>query len=242
MRDSTMILFRTFISSFLVFILLAVSVGTLEAAKRKEYCDVDPDFRQLILEMSEHPALASSLKKDPNLAETWLELEKYPNLTGEDNKPINTNPDILKEFIKVPTVKTGNFQEWFDTLTYEQAAQLWKSKDIAKAISTQLRHPGKMHEWCMVCRAPTFKKWSVTVRDIWDFRTKIDEITWTVPGEWVTEDTTAGHGTHDGNGAVRFHLLLKDIIDESTSIAEFNTKLQKLVKDWDVKPSLLPLL
>ncbi|WP_340640311.1 ribonuclease YeeF family protein [Bacillus atrophaeus] len=46
----------------------------------------------------------------------------------------------------VPTVKSGEFNNWFNSLTPKQLDELWKDKKVRRAIERQLRAPGGMHE------------------------------------------------------------------------------------------------
>ena len=77
------------------------------------------------------------------------------------------------EKVKVPTVKSGEFNEWFNSLSVDELDELWKNKSTRKAIERQLRAPGGMHEWHLVSRAPQFKYWGVNAEQIRDLRTVI---------------------------------------------------------------------
>ena len=59
----------------------------------------------------------------------------------------------------IPTVKSGNFEEFFNRLTPEQLEQIWDNKHLRRKIERQLRAPDGMHEWHLVSRAPQFKRW-----------------------------------------------------------------------------------
>ena len=50
----------------------------------------------------------------------------------------------------IPTVKSGNFEEFFNRLTPEQLEQIWDNKHLRRKIERQLRAPGGMHEWHLV--------------------------------------------------------------------------------------------
>jgi len=71
--------------------------------------------------------------------------------------------------------------------------------------------------------------------EIQRFRTRTDELTWTHPDTGVR----GGHGA-DGSG--QFHNELRDIIDNSSSLDQFNTGVTALRDRWQVDPSLLPEL
>nr|WGD92693.1 T7SS effector LXG polymorphic toxin [Bacillus subtilis] len=81
----------------------------------------------------------------------------------------------------IPTVKSGEFNNWFNSLTTKQLDELWTDKKIRRAIERQLRAPGGMHEWHLVSRAPTFKHWGVTAEQIRDLRTAINKVEFVNP-------------------------------------------------------------
>ncbi len=45
-----------------------------------------------------------------------------------------------------------------------------------------------------------------------------------------------------GTGATTFHNELQALIQQSTSLTDFNTRLSKLVTRWNIKPNLPPLI
>lgn len=81
----------------------------------------------------------------------------------------------------IPTVKSGEFNNWFNSLTTKQLDELWTDKKVRRAIERQLRAPGGMHEWHLVSRAPTFKHWGVTAEQIRDLRTAINKVEFVNP-------------------------------------------------------------
>ncbi|WP_366855536.1 DUF4951 domain-containing protein [Pseudomonas sp. 21LCFQ010] len=70
----------------------------------------------------------------------------------------------------------GEFNRWFDQLTSSELDVLWQNKAARNTIEARIRQPGGLHEWCMVCRAPDFKKWGVPMDEIQSFRTKTSEL------------------------------------------------------------------
>lgn len=102
-------------------------------------------------------------------------------------------------------------------------------------MERKIRYPNGRHEWCMVCRTPDFKSWGVSMDEIKRFTTKTRDLTWTNP-------RTGEPGRHGGNGSTEFHNKLKEIIDGSTSLEDFNREVLQLVNDWGIRPDLLPAL
>ena len=138
----------------------------------------------------------------------------------------------------VPPIN-GGFAQWFDALTPDQLDILWEDLSVRNKIKSRLRHPGGLHEWCMVCRAPTFKRWGVTAGDIARFRTQVEDLVWIHPddGQPGGHSDSAPGGKH---GSTKFHNELKKIIDESQSLNEFNSRLTQLIERWQIDPALLP--
>ncbi|WP_218642547.1 hypothetical protein [Paenibacillus borealis] len=114
----------------------------------------------------------------------------------------------------VPTVKSGKFNDWFNSKTPDELDELWKDKKIRKAIERELRAPGGMHEWHLVSRAPTFKRWGVSADQVRELRTAISEVEFVNPT-----------GKHGGLGSTSAHNELLRIIDSSTSYDMFIRRL-----------------
>ena len=47
-------------------------------------------------------------------------------------------------------------------------------------------------------------------------------------------------GGHGGKGSGKFHNELRDIIDNSSSLDDFNRRVQQLRDRWQIDPSILP--
>ena len=137
---------------------------------------------------------------------------------------------------EVPSVRNGAFNEWFDNLSPRDLDQLWGDEQIRATIGRRIRQPGELHEWCMVCRTPTFKRWGVSMDELKRFRTGTEELVWTHPVTGVP----GGHRIGEGSGD--FHNELKAIIDNSQSLEQFNRGVTDLVQRWQIDPSLLPPL
>ena len=147
-------------------------------------------------------------------------------------------PRSIEELLprgSVPPVRKGAFNQWFDDLSVEELDMLWKDKKISDAIKSRIRHPGGEHEWCMVCLAPQFKKWGVSMDEMKRFRTKTKDL------EWINPHTGLPGG-HLGNkhGSTTFHNELEELIIKSRSLDEFNKELKDLVDLWKIDPNLLP--
>ena len=125
--------------------------------------------------------------------------------------------DDIKELdrkIKVPTVKSGKFNEWFNSLSVDELDSMWQNKSIRRAIERQLRAPGGMHEWHLVSRAPEFKNWGVNAEQTRDLRTAISDVEFINPV-----------GKHGQLGSTTAHNELLGIIDSSVDYDMFIRRL-----------------
>ena len=115
---------------------------------------------------------------------------------------------------KIPTVKRGKFNEWFNKLTPDELDTMWQDKSMRKSIERELRVPGGMHEWHMVSRAPTFKRMGVSAEQIRDLRTAISDVEFVNPT-----------GAHGKLGSTTAHNELLGIIDSSIDYNMFTRRL-----------------
>ncbi|MCY8188108.1 T7SS effector LXG polymorphic toxin [Bacillus spizizenii] len=149
--------------------------------------------------------------KNTSLLKKEIEEQKSNALQKTDRKTQN-----IKKPRKtiIPTVKSGEFNNWFNSLTTKQLDELWTDKKVRRAIERQLRAPGGMHEWHLVSRAPTFKHWGVTAEQIRDLRTAINKVEFVNPV-----------GKHGGLGSTAAHNELLGIIDSSLNYNMFVRRL-----------------
>ncbi|WP_311567297.1 DUF6862 domain-containing protein [Photobacterium arenosum] len=232
----------------------AFSAGRVEEAKALlgkaqehiQHMDADFDLPDLAL-----PAPAPHLDKAPStdldVSGTRLGApEMGSSLTKQDVDVIGDDGRMLVESVpanrtvgdilptgKVPSNRGGAFNDWFNNLSSQELRTLWDDTQVRQTIQDRIRAPGGLHEWCMVCRAPDFKDWGVTMDEIKRFRTQTKDLNWTHPD-------TGLPGGHGGNGSGQFHNELRDIIDNSNSLDEFNSGVQKLKNRWSIEPSILP--
>jgi hypothetical protein len=122
--------------------------------------------------------------------------------------------NVVKSVDDIPTVKSGNFEKWFNSLTPDELDSIWRNKKFRKKIERQLRAPGGMHEWHLVSRAPQFKKWGVSAEKIRNLRTAIDDVNFVNPV-----------GKHGGLGSTKAHNELLEIIDSSSDYDMFKRRL-----------------
>lgn len=123
-------------------------------------------------------------------------------LSGGAKATVDTPIRSLDQLLtngKVPSVRGGEFNRWFDELSSAELDILWQNKAAREAIEARIRQPGGLHEWCMVCRAPDFKKWGVPMEEIQRFRTKTNELKWISP----IDGKPGGHG---GHASSTFHM------------------------------------
>jgi hypothetical protein len=115
----------------------------------------------------------------------------------------------------VPSVRNGEFNKWFNSLTPDEFDKVWADPKLRNTIKDRLRHPGGLHEWHLVSKADVFKRWGVTSEQIAEMRTLISETKFVNP-----------KGKHGGKGSTTAHNELLDIIDSSTDYDMFKRRLQ----------------
>ncbi len=114
----------------------------------------------------------------------------------------------------IPTVKNGEFNEFFNSLSVDELDALWSKPEIRDVIEARLRSPGGLHEWHLVSRTPQFKYWDVSAEQIKDFRTLTSEVEFVNPS-----------GVHGGRGSTATHNELLKIIDTSNDYDTFIRRL-----------------
>ena len=182
-----------------------------------QYCQanpvgyVDPSGHDCEIVQNHYKQYQEYRKQHPKANEA----EAYEAVTGKDPlKKDAGKSGTPSEKVKVPTVKSGEFNEWFNSLSVDELDELWKDKSTRKAIERQLRAPGGMHEWHLVSRAPQFKYWGVNAEQIRDLRTVINDVEFVNPV-----------GKHGQLGSTTAHNELLGIIDSSSDYSMFTRRL-----------------
>ena len=114
----------------------------------------------------------------------------------------------------IPTVKNGEFNEFFNSLSVDELDVLWPKSEIRDVIEARLRSPGGLHEWHLVSRTPQFKYWDISAEQIKDLRTLTSEVEFVNPS-----------GIHGGRGSTAAHNELLKIIDTSSDYDTFVRRL-----------------
>ncbi|HFJ9285479.1 hypothetical protein JDS98_26385 [Bacillus cereus group sp. N11] len=116
----------------------------------------------------------------------------------------------------IPSVRDGEFIRWFDNITLDELEIAWANPEVKKVISSRLRSPGKLHEWLMIARAPTFKRWGISAKQIQELRTPTKDVEFINP--------PGKH--HRAPGSKRAHNEILEIIDTSLDYDIFVRRLQ----------------
>ncbi|MED1058867.1 hypothetical protein [Bacillus mycoides] len=116
----------------------------------------------------------------------------------------------------IPSVRDGEFIKWFDNITLDELEIAWANPEVKKVISSRLRSPGKLHEWLMIARAPTFKSWGISAKQIQELRTPTKDVEFINP--------PGKH--HRAPGSKRAHNEILEIIDTSLDYDTFVRRLQ----------------
>ncbi|AHZ72930.1 hypothetical protein OU5_5851 [Pseudomonas mandelii JR-1] len=181
-----------------------------------------------------NPGTGRYLTPDPIKLAGGLNNYRYvPNPTGwVDPLGLETIPVVcpggpnctpktksLEELVpggSIPSVKDGAFNKWFNELTPDEFDTVWSNKTYQDFIKARLRYPSGIHEWHMVSRADTFKRWGVNAEQIYELRSAISDVKFVNP---------AGH--HGGKGSTKAHNEILDIIDNSKDHSEFRKGLNE---------------
>lgn len=131
--------------------------------------------------------------------------------TGVGNTDISIENFTAKD---VPTVKNGEFNEFFNSLSVDELDALWSKPEIRDVIEARLRSPGGLHEWHLVSRTPQFKYWDISAEQIKDLRTLTSEVEFVNPS-----------GVHGGRGSTAAHNELLKIVDTSNDYDTFVRRL-----------------
>ncbi|UUM62336.1 pre-toxin TG domain-containing protein [Streptococcus suis] len=121
--------------------------------------------------------------------------------------------------VDIPSVRDGEFNKWFDSLTSEEFIKLWDNPQIRKIIEDRIRKPGGYHEWHLVSRTPKFKSWGVSMDDIKEMRTL------TIDVEFINPP-----GRHGGRGSTKAHNEILKIIDSASAYEDFVVELNEWAK------------
>ena len=132
----------------------------------------------------------------------------------EVSKTVTSEASIINSGNGVPSIKGGEFNKWFNSLSVDELDALWENKTTRKAIEGRLRSPGRMHEWHLVSRTPQFKYWGVSAEQIRDLRTAINDVEFVNPT-----------GSHGQFGSTLAHNELLGIIDSSSDYNMFKRRL-----------------
>ena len=196
-------------------------------------------FGILSAEISEFLTAAAGASIPPSLKPyTKNRIIKLANKAG--NQIIRTLAEIAPNGIIPSNSRTNNlFHKWFDDLLPEELDLVLGNKKLKDALADRIRYSpngqGGMHEWCMVCEIKTFKNWKVPMSEIHRFRTETIDLKGVNP---ITGEVFV----HGGNSSGTFHNELRSMIQQSTSLTDFNIRLSKLVTRWQINPNLLPPL
>ena len=150
------------------------------------------------------------INKVDEVADEVVEGGSVPK-TGVGNTDISIENFTVKD---VPTVKNGEFNDFFNSLSVDELDALWSKPEIRDVIEARLRSPGGLHEWHLVSRTPQFKYWDISAEQIKDLRTLTSDVEFVNPS-----------GIHGGRGSTAAHNELLKIIDTSNDYDTFVRRL-----------------
>lgn len=137
---------------------------------------------------------------------------KTTNITEIERRSVIT-PSNIKDIV-VPSVRSGKFASWFNSLSKNEIDTLWTDKVLRSTIESRLRHPGGFHEWLPVSRTPKFKEWGIKAEQIWEWRSETKDLKFVNPP-----------GRHGGAGSAKAHNEIFALVDQAKSFEEFKSLL-----------------
>ncbi|MFJ7929007.1 ribonuclease YeeF family protein [Peribacillus sp. NPDC096448] len=153
------------------------------------------------------PGETTVKRQTPNQRKSEVIQNNFVKITSRTNI---FNPE------DIPSVRDGGFIKWYDNITLDELEIAWANPEVRKVISSRLRSPGKLHEWLMIARAPTFKRWGISAEQIQELRTPTKDVEFINP--------PGRH--HRAPGSKRAHNEILEIIDTSLDYNTFVRRLQ----------------
>jgi RHS repeat-associated protein len=163
------------------------------------------------------PQTSSYASLDPIRLAGGFSLYGYVRAPSTELDPLGL-ADCKNEF-GIPGNRTGAFARWFDAQPQHVIDELWQNPAARRMLEDRIRHPGGMHEWLLAGRAPTFKRWGVSMSSIHELRTPTRATSFVDSATGII----GGHGLEGSGGA---HSELINIIDQSNSYGQFKQNLQ----------------
>lgn len=122
------------------------------------------------------------------------------------------------------------FAEWFDNASIAEVDALFSNVDSLEVMKSRLRNGGGNHEWLMVSRGNTFKRWGVSFSEI-------TSLVSPTKSTFFRDPATGAIGKH-GRGSISSHAHneIGKIIDSSNSYDQFVRRLQ----NWAAYSERLP--
>ncbi|WP_426344486.1 LysM peptidoglycan-binding domain-containing protein [Pseudoduganella sp. R-32] len=116
----------------------------------------------------------------------------------------------LEELIpggRIPSVRGGKFDSWYNQLTPEEFDQVWAVPKYRDTIEARTRNPGGLHEWLPVS--------GVSMEEIKSMRTPVEDVRGVNP-QWM----------HGGEGSTTAHNEIINEVKASTNFMDYKMKLQ----------------
>ena len=145
------------------------------------------------------------------------------NPISSDNSQIM---DIMKSTTKDNIIPSGKkFISWFDGLSYNDIEVLYSDKKVKMAIMRKLRNGSGKHEWLAVSRAPQWKKWGISVKEVFKGTNLTKEVKFINILKSNGIIASGFHGCYSEGVIDAAHKELFKIIESSNNFEEFKEKL-----------------
>lgn len=120
-----------------------------------------------------------------------------------------------------------NLQDIWETCSNDEFDYLFNS-DYRDDIKDYLRGKGKKHEWCVCCKANVFRKWGLSIEDIFKYTSPTDELIFLniyQNNKLLPNNYHPNSFTYNNKTSKEAHNQLEKIIDESLSFEDYVQKL-----------------
>lgn len=151
----------------------------------------------------------------------------------------------LDELVPNGRIPSGpEFNEWFDELSVDEFQRVVSDPVYKKRVASLTRDEG-LHEWLPINQLAKVKEWGVSMAELKEFRSATTEVIGTNPFNGRSFQHSVIQIRPDGTrrivpgaGQGSFHNELSAAVQESSSLDEFNQRLENLIIRWDIDPRI----
>lgn len=121
-----------------------------------------------------------------------------------------------------------DFQKIWNTCSDDEFDYMFNNKYYKDNIKKYLRGSGGKHEWCVCCKANIFRKWGLSIEDIFKYTSPTDELMFLnifQNNESLPDNYHPNSFMYNNKTSKEAHNQLEKLIDESLSFEDYVQKL-----------------